>query len=47
MKNILEKLQEYGFNKARIFKHNDLVYDLMEHGTIEAAKQWSCVLKTA
>ena len=37
-KNILDKLQEYGFNKVRIFKHNELVYDLIEHGTIEAAK---------
>ncbi len=37
-KNILDKLQEYGFDKVRIFKHNELAYDLMEHGTIEATK---------
>lgn len=37
-KNILDKLQEYGFNKVRIFKHNEGTYDLMEHGTIETAK---------
>ncbi len=37
-KNILDKLKEYGFEKVRIFKHNEGAYDLMEHGTIEASK---------
>lgn len=37
-KNILDKLREYGFDKIRIFKHNEGIYDLTEHGTIEAAK---------
>lgn len=35
---IVEKLLEYGFNRIRIFKHNDLPFDLWEHGTIEATK---------
>ena len=36
--DIIYKLKEYGFNKIRIFKHNDLHYDLTNHGTIEAKK---------
>ena len=36
--DIIYKLTEYGFNKIRIFKHNDLRYDLTNHGTIEAKK---------
>lgn len=36
--DIIKKLNEYGFNKIRIFKHNDGVYDLNRHGTIEAMK---------
>lgn len=35
---IVKKLREYGFNKIRIFKHNELTYDLNIHGTIEAVK---------
>ncbi|OWP54432.1 MAG: hypothetical protein B2I18_03945 [Cuniculiplasma sp. C_DKE] len=35
---IFEKLRSYGFKKIRIFKHNELVYDLNYHGTIEAEK---------
>jgi len=35
---LIEKLKEYGFNKIRIFKHNELRYDLTDHGTIEATK---------
>ena len=36
--DIIKKLREYGFNKIRIFKHNEGVYDLTIHGTIEARK---------
>jgi len=35
---LIEKLKEYGFNRFRIFKHNEGIYDLMDHGTIEATK---------
>ena len=35
---LLQKLQEYQFNKIRIYKHNDLRFDLLNHGTIEAEK---------
>lgn len=35
---ILKRLEECGFEKIRIFKHNELVYDLVDHGTIEAIK---------
>lgn len=35
---LIEKLKEYGFNKIRIFKHNESRYDLTDHGTIEATK---------
>jgi len=36
--DIIEALKRYGFNKIRIYKHNDGAYDLHEHGTIEARK---------
>ncbi|MEM0243597.1 MAG: hypothetical protein QXT34_04125 [Candidatus Aenigmatarchaeota archaeon] len=29
---------EYGFRKIRVYKHNELAYDLHYHGTIEARK---------
>lgn len=35
---IITKLKECGFNRFRIFKHNDIDFDLNEHGTIEAIK---------
>jgi FkbM family methyltransferase len=35
---IIEKLKDYGFTKFRIFKHNEGIYDLLDHGTIEAKK---------
>jgi FkbM family methyltransferase len=35
---IIRKLREYGFNKLRIFKHNEGTYDLMTCGTIEAVR---------
>ena len=35
---LIEKLKEYGFSKIRIFKHNEGIYDLTDHGTIEATK---------
>jgi len=35
---LIEKLKEYGFNRIRIFKHNEGRYDLLDHGTIEATK---------
>ena len=36
--DIINKLREYGFNKIRIFKQNEGVYDLHDLGTIEAKK---------
>ena len=36
--DIINKLREYGFNKIRIYKHNEMRYDLSEHGTIYAVK---------
>ena len=36
--DIINKLREYGFNKIRIYKHNEGKYDLSEHGTIYAVK---------
>jgi hypothetical protein len=36
--DIINKLKEYGFNKIRIYKHNEIGYDLSEHGTIYAVK---------
>ena len=36
--DIIYKLREYGFNKIRIFKHNEGIYDLNNCGTIEAIK---------
>ena len=36
--DIIKKLNEYGFNKIRIFKHNEFANDLHKHGTIEALK---------
>ena len=36
--DIINKLREYGFNKIRVYKHNELIYDLSEHGTIHAVK---------
>lgn len=35
---LINKLQTYGFNKVRIFKHNVIRADLKNHGTIEAEK---------
>lgn len=35
---LLNKLKDYGFNKFRIYKHNNLRFDLMNHGTLEAEK---------
>ncbi len=37
-KEIVDKLKKYGFKKFRIFKHNEGIYDLNDHGTIEAIK---------
>lgn len=34
----ISKLERCGFNKIRIFKHNEGVYDLNDVGTIEAKK---------
>jgi len=36
--DIIKALKEHGFNKIRIYKHNESPYDLHEHGTIEAHK---------
>lgn len=35
---LIGKLESYGFNKIRIYKHNSLRFDLINHGTIEAQK---------
>ena len=35
---ILKHLKSQGFKKIRIFKHNEGIYDLIDHGTIEAIK---------
>ena len=36
--DIINQLKVYGFKEIRIFKHNELIYDLNKHGTIEAWK---------
>lgn len=36
--DIISKLREYGFNKVRIYKHNERLYSLSTHGTILASK---------
>ncbi|MCL4356361.1 MAG: FkbM family methyltransferase [Candidatus Thermoplasmatota archaeon] len=35
---LINKLKSYGFSKFRIYKHNNLRFDLMNHGTLEAEK---------
>ena len=35
---LLNKLKDYGFNKFRIYKHNNLRFDLINHGTLEAER---------
>ena len=35
---IVKHLEKFGFKKFRIFKHNEGVYDLMTHRTIDAVK---------
>lgn len=35
---VIKTIKEYGFNKIRIFKQNESVFDLNLHGTIEASK---------
>jgi len=34
---LVSKLRDYGFNKIRIYKHNEGMYDLSLHGTINAS----------
>lgn len=36
--DIVAILKQYGFKHIRVFKHNDLRYDLSGHGTIDAQK---------
>lgn len=38
LKFLIDKLKEYGFNSIRIYKHNNLRFDLTDHGTLEAEK---------
>ena len=38
LKCLIDKMREYGFNNIRIYKHNNLRFDLTEHGTLEAEK---------
>ncbi len=35
---LIRKIREYGFKNIRVYKHNDLRFDLLNHGTIEAEK---------
>lgn len=35
---LIQKLNNFGFDKIRIFKHNDRRFDLTHHGTLEAEK---------
>ena len=35
---LIEKLKQYGFTKIRVYKHNELPFDLSTHGTIFAQK---------
>ncbi|OWP57217.1 MAG: hypothetical protein B2I17_02190 [Thermoplasmatales archaeon B_DKE] len=35
---LVQKLNAYGFNKIRVYKHNNLRFDLIHHGTLEAGK---------
>ena len=43
--DIIEKLWEYGFNKIRIFKHNEGVYDLTIHELLRLGNRnaFSCI----
>jgi len=36
---LIDKLKSYGFAKVRVFKHNNLRFDLTYHGTLEAEKE--------
>jgi len=36
---LIDKLKSYGFAKVRVFKHNNLKFDLTYHGTLEAEKE--------
>ncbi|MEM3489668.1 MAG: FkbM family methyltransferase, partial [Nitrososphaerota archaeon] len=40
---LLGRLKEYGFTSIRIFKHNELTYDLHYHGTIECSKSQATI----
>ena len=35
---LIGKLKSYGFSKIRIYKHNNMRFDLINHGTIEGEK---------
>lgn len=35
---IIQKLNSYGFNKVRVWKHSSIRFDLLNHGTIDAEK---------
>lgn len=35
---LIKKLKEYGFSQYRIYKHNYIRFDLLNHGTLEAEK---------
>ncbi len=35
---LVKNIKKHGFNKIRIYKHNDLRFDLLNHGTLEAEK---------
>ena len=35
---LVKNIKKHGFNKIRIYKHNNLRFDLLNHGTLEAEK---------
>ena len=35
---LIDKLKSYGFVNMRVYKHNDLRFDLVDHGVLEAEK---------
>ena len=38
LESLINKLKSYGFNNIRIYKHNAIRVDLLNHGTLEAEK---------
>lgn len=38
LESLINKLKSYGFNNIRVYKHNAIRVDLLNHGTLEAEK---------